>query len=92
MMCLAHINFWQNVDYDLNQNPGIIKVVVKALRLEGDVRHAVLLSEAGVYDGFKSIRYEGTEFIKRREIKKSYLSKEWRFIAYIFISCLDHRK
>lgn len=83
-------DFWQTTDYDLNKKSSVITAIVqnedimitvdtiaKSLMLEGDVGIPVLLSEDDVFAGFKSMSYEGTEFTKSREIKKSYLSKEW---------------
>lgn len=70
----------------------IVDTIAKSLRLEGDVGTPVLLDEDQVFVGFKSMRYEGKEFISRREIKKSYLSQEWMSIAHVLICYMDHRK
>lgn len=66
--------------------------IAKASKLEEEVGNSVMLDELQVFEWFKRMGYEGKGFTTRREIKKSYLSKKWRFIAHLFIACLDHRK
>ncbi|KAK1407731.1 hypothetical protein QVD17_39355 [Tagetes erecta] len=98
-------DFWNSATYDLNTQPGEIfatvmgerivftaEDVAKMLKMEPDVGSPMLLNLTDVYNGFNEMGYEGTDFLARREIKKSFLSKEWRFIAHVIIACLDHRK
>ncbi|KAK1428032.1 hypothetical protein QVD17_16859 [Tagetes erecta] len=106
VMDQQHIcDFWESASYNLNADLGEIRATVmgehivltvdsiaQMLRMERDVGSPVLLSLTDVYEGFLEMGYEGTDFLDRREIKKTFMSKEWRFIAHIIIVCLDHRK
>ncbi|KAK1431949.1 hypothetical protein QVD17_08767 [Tagetes erecta] len=68
------------------------KSIARMLRMERDVGSPILLSLEDVHAGFLEMGYEGTDYLDQREIKKTFLSKEWRFIAHVIIVCLDHRK
>jgi len=98
-------DFWESATYNLNANPTEIRArvmgeeivltvdsIARMLRLERDVGIPSLLSITDVYEGFLEMGYEGTDYLERREIKKTFLSREWRFIAHVIILCLDHRK
>ncbi|KAK1428222.1 hypothetical protein QVD17_17051 [Tagetes erecta] len=46
-----------------------------------------------VYGALRTAGYEGPmPGEKKMEFVKSYLIQEWRYIAHVFIMCLDHRK
>ncbi|KAK1427986.1 hypothetical protein QVD17_16786 [Tagetes erecta] len=50
--------------------------IARMLRMERDVGSLVMLSLEDVHEGFLEMGYKGTEFLERREIKKSFLTKE----------------
>ncbi|KAK1419288.1 hypothetical protein QVD17_28453 [Tagetes erecta] len=98
-------DFWESATYNLNAKLAEIRArvmgediiltvrsIAQMLRMERDVGSPMLLSLEDVHEGFLEMGYEGKELLERREIKKSYLSREWRFIAHVIIVCLDHRK
>ncbi|KAK1424683.1 hypothetical protein QVD17_20018 [Tagetes erecta] len=67
--------------------------LARILRLEGDVGDEVKRSAEEVYGALRTAGYEGPmPGEKKMEFVKSYLIKEWRYIAHMFIMCLDHRK
>ncbi|KAK1431898.1 hypothetical protein QVD17_08679 [Tagetes erecta] len=67
--------------------------LARILRLEDDVGDEVMMSAEEVYGAFRTAGYEGPmPGEKKMEFVKSYLIQEWRFIAHVFIMCLDHRK
>ncbi|KAK1432071.1 hypothetical protein QVD17_08961 [Tagetes erecta] len=98
-------DFWESATYNLNANPAEIRARIMGeeivltvdsiawmLRLERDVGIPALLSLTDVYEGFLEMRYEGTDYLERREIKKTFLSREWRFIAHVIIIFIDELK
>jgi len=54
------------------------KSITRMLKMERDIGTPVMLSQNEVYEGFLEMGYEGTDFLERREIKKSFLSKVMR--------------
>ncbi|KAK1414711.1 hypothetical protein QVD17_30461 [Tagetes erecta] len=67
--------------------------LARILRLEGDVGDEVKLTAEEVYGALRTAGYESPmPGEKKMEFVKSYLIKEWRYIAHVFIMCLDHRK
>ncbi|KAK1431792.1 hypothetical protein QVD17_08451 [Tagetes erecta] len=67
--------------------------LARILRLEDDVGDEVKMSAEEVYGAFRTAGYEGPmPGEKKMEFVKSYLIQEWRYIAHVFIMCLDHRK
>ncbi|KAK1424262.1 hypothetical protein QVD17_19586 [Tagetes erecta] len=67
--------------------------LARILRLEGDVGDEVKMTAEEVYGALRTAGYEGSmPGEKKMEFVKSYLIKEWRYIAHVFIMCLDHRK
>ncbi|KAK1406572.1 hypothetical protein QVD17_42007 [Tagetes erecta] len=67
--------------------------LARILRLEDDVGDEVNMTAEEVYGAFRTAGYEGPmPGDKKMEFVKSYLIKEWRSIAHVFIMCLDHRK
>ncbi|KAK1407651.1 hypothetical protein QVD17_39272 [Tagetes erecta] len=67
--------------------------LARILRLEDDVGDEVMMSAEEVYGAFRTAGYEGPmPGEKKMEFVKSYLIQEWRYIAHVFIMCLDHRK
>ncbi|KAK1431438.1 hypothetical protein QVD17_07897 [Tagetes erecta] len=67
--------------------------LARILRLEEDVGEEVHMSAEEVYGAFRTAGYEGPmPGEKKMEFVKSYLIQEWRYIAHVFIMCLDHRK
>ncbi|KAK1421897.1 hypothetical protein QVD17_24618 [Tagetes erecta] len=64
--------------------------LARILRLEED---EVSMTAEEVYGAFRTAGYEGPmPGEKKMEFVKSYLIQEWRYIAHVFIMCLDHRK
>ncbi|KAK1415047.1 hypothetical protein QVD17_30817 [Tagetes erecta] len=67
--------------------------VARILRLEDDVGEEVSMKAEEVYGAFRTAGYEGPmPGEKKMEFVNSYLIQEWRYIAHVFIMCLDHRK
>ncbi|KAK1421705.1 hypothetical protein QVD17_24254 [Tagetes erecta] len=67
--------------------------LARILRLEDDVGDEVKMTAEEVYGALRTAGYEGPmPGEKKMEFVKSYLIKEWRYIAHVFIMCLDHRK
>ncbi|KAK1431765.1 hypothetical protein QVD17_08391 [Tagetes erecta] len=67
--------------------------LARILRLEDDVGDEVRMTAEEVYGALRTAGYEGPmPGEKKMEFVKSYLIKEWRYIAHVFIMCLDHRK
>ncbi|KAK1432243.1 hypothetical protein QVD17_09138 [Tagetes erecta] len=67
--------------------------LARILRLEEDVGEEVSMTAEEVYGAFRTAGYEGPmPGEKKMEFVKSYLIQEWRYIAHVFIMCLDHRK
>ncbi|KAK1431926.1 hypothetical protein QVD17_08730 [Tagetes erecta] len=67
--------------------------LARILRLEDDMGEEVHMSAEEVYGAFRTAGYEGPmPGEKKMEFVKSYLIQEWRYIAHVFIMCLDHRK
>ncbi|KAK1434307.1 hypothetical protein QVD17_00044 [Tagetes erecta] len=67
--------------------------VARILRLEDDVGEEVSMTAEEVYGAFRTAGYEGPmPGEKKMEFVKSYLIQEWRYIAHVFIMCLDHMK
>ncbi|KAK1410108.1 hypothetical protein QVD17_36641 [Tagetes erecta] len=77
-------------DYDLEFTKADL---ARILRLEEDVGEEVSMTAEEVYGAFRTAGYEGPmPGEKKMEFVKSYLIQEWRYIAHVFIMCLDHRK
>ncbi|KAK1429929.1 hypothetical protein QVD17_12281 [Tagetes erecta] len=67
--------------------------LARILRLEEDVGDEVCMTAEEVYGAFRIAGYEGPmPGEKKMEFVKSYMIQEWRYIAHVFIMCLDHRK
>ncbi|KAK1427845.1 hypothetical protein QVD17_16543 [Tagetes erecta] len=67
--------------------------LARILKLEEDVGEEVSMTAEEVYGALRTAGYEGPmPGEKKMEFVKSYLIQEWRYIAHVFIMCLDHRK
>jgi len=99
-------DFWRNAVLNVSASPSKIcskfqgqeisfseADVAKILKLESDAGDEVSMTAEEVYEKIKTAGYEGPmPGDKKMEFVKSYLIREWRYIAHGFIMCLDHRK
>jgi len=99
-------DFWRNAVLNVSDSPSKIRSKIQGheisfseadlariLKLESDAGHEVSMTAEEVYQKIKTAGYDGPmPGDKKMELVKSYLIREWRYIAHVFIMCLDHRK